>query len=188
MPQFGGKFVIWDVEYTSWEGAMARNWSGPNEFREVIQIGAIKVDGTTLTEEGSYQMYVKPVKNPELSDFITNLTGITQADVDTKGVALADALASFKTFAAAAPLYSFGIDAENVEANCKLLGIDFPFAKEECHDLYPILTQVLAARSLDITKYHSGTLIEAFGKKGGRAHDALNDVRNLLLAIRELKN
>lgn len=31
-------FVFYDTEYTSWEGAMQRNWSGPDEHRELVQL------------------------------------------------------------------------------------------------------------------------------------------------------
>ena len=34
--------VLLDTEYTTWEGAQDRNWSGLNEHREIVQIGAIK--------------------------------------------------------------------------------------------------------------------------------------------------
>lgn len=182
------KFILWDTEYTSWKGAKESDWSGSNEFREIIQIGAIQVDGKTLTEEGSCSAYVKPVKNPELSDFIIELTGITQNDIDTKGVSLEAALAPFAEFAGELPLYAYGPDAEIVEANCKLIAISFPLVKKHCVNLRPVLRPSIEARGIDYTKYSSGTLIEAFGKKGGRAHDALNDMRNLLLALRELKN
>ena len=45
-------FVFYDTEYTSWEGAMQRNWSGPNEHRELVQLSAIRVRrwGTSSTK------------------------------------------------------------------------------------------------------------------------------------------
>lgn len=185
---FPDKFILWDTEYTSWEGAKESDWGGPNQFREIIQIGAIQVDGKTLTEEESYSAYVKPVKNPQLSNFIIKLTGITQIEVDTKGVSLEEALMPFVEFAKNLPLYAYGPDAEIVEANCALLNIPFPLPKEQCINIRPILRPLVEVRGIDYTKYSSGTLIEAFGKTGERAHDAVNDMRNLLLAIRELKN
>lgn len=36
-------FIIFDTEYTSWEGSQERNWNGENEFRELVQISAIRV-------------------------------------------------------------------------------------------------------------------------------------------------
>mgnify|MGYP003746969009 FL=1 len=35
------KAVIFDLELTSWPGINERNWSRPNEHREIIQIGAV---------------------------------------------------------------------------------------------------------------------------------------------------
>ncbi|MEK7109115.1 MAG: 3'-5' exonuclease, partial [Patescibacteria group bacterium] len=97
------KFVLFDTEFTSWEGAMARNWSGPGEYREVIQIGAIRVD--KLQEAGSFCVYVKPIKNPELSAFIKELTGISQETVDKEGKPLGEALSGFKDFVGDLPAY-----------------------------------------------------------------------------------
>jgi hypothetical protein len=31
-----GDFIVADLEYISWEGAHARNWGGPGEFREIV--------------------------------------------------------------------------------------------------------------------------------------------------------
>ena len=42
-------FVIMDLEWTSWEGAKKRQWSGPGEEMEIVQIGALKLrDDETL--------------------------------------------------------------------------------------------------------------------------------------------
>ncbi len=35
--------VVYDLEYTAWEGSLERNWSGPNEDPEIVQIGAVKI-------------------------------------------------------------------------------------------------------------------------------------------------
>ena len=68
--------VIFDLEWTAWEGSKERNWTGLGEKREIVQIGAIKLsydDG--LTEIGMFDCYVKPQFSPILSDYFTNLTG-----------------------------------------------------------------------------------------------------------------
>ena len=67
MFSFPGRFILLDTEYTSWDGSYERGWSGPNECKEIIQIGAISVDGKSLTEEGAFSVFIKPVKNPNLS-------------------------------------------------------------------------------------------------------------------------
>ena len=43
------KFIIFDTEYTAWEGSQERNWSGDNEYMELVQIGALKVIKTPST-------------------------------------------------------------------------------------------------------------------------------------------
>ena len=39
----GGEFVLFDLEFTAWEGSLERGWSEPWEAREIIQIGAVRV-------------------------------------------------------------------------------------------------------------------------------------------------
>src|SRR3989338_11023344 len=104
--------VVFDTEYTSWEGAQARKWSGPNEYREIVQIGAVRVDASTpdFKEVDSLLIYVKPVKNPTLSQYFIDLTGITQETVDTRGVTLAEAVQKFYTWSAGYTCYSWGLD------------------------------------------------------------------------------
>jgi len=62
-----GDFVIADLEYTSWEGALERGWDRPGEFREIVQIGAVKVQRSdSLRESDSFMVLVAPTLNPVL--------------------------------------------------------------------------------------------------------------------------
>ncbi len=55
-------------------------------------------------------------------------------------------------------------------------------------NMRPILGPIFLKAGINIENYSSGTLVHAFGiTPSRRAHDALNDMRNLLDAIRELK-
>ena len=56
-------------------------FDGQEEHFDVIQIGAYKVSGLSIGDK--FNMYVKPTKNLVLTDFIKNLTKITQEQVDT---------------------------------------------------------------------------------------------------------
>jgi putative MATE family efflux protein len=126
----GPAFVIYDLEVTSWEGALARDWSGPGEFPEIIQVGAIKLTGAAgHAELASFSCLVRPTKNPLLSGYITELTGITQADVETKGVPFVEALSGFARFAAGCRAFSNGSDNQWLGANCRLHGLPNPFAE-----------------------------------------------------------
>lgn len=80
-------FIIFDLEATC-------GW--PNEHRqsEIIEIGAVKVN-EKLEIVDEFQAFVKPVINPELTDFCTTLTSITQADVDSART-FGDVITDFK--------------------------------------------------------------------------------------------
>jgi inhibitor of KinA sporulation pathway (predicted exonuclease) len=103
-------FVIYDLEYTSWPGAQDRGWTGPGEFREIVQIGALRVDPENLQVVADYDALVTPVRNPVLSDFFVDLTGITQAELDDRGQDFPAALNGFATFCDGGFACSYGND------------------------------------------------------------------------------
>ena len=71
-------FAIMDLEWTSWEGASQRRWSGPGEEMEIVQIGALKLrDDETLTETDILDVLVTPSIDPDLSDYFIQFNGIT---------------------------------------------------------------------------------------------------------------
>lgn len=169
--------VIFDTEFTTWEGAMGRGWSGKNEYKEIVQIGAIIVDTDTLKEKDHLLLYVKPVKNPQLSEYFTNLTGITQKTVDDKSASLEVALESLNVFAGDRDFYSFGPDAEVIRDNCDLLGIPFLFGIIRFHDI----RQTFNAFGVATDGFMSGNIVRAFGEEPKRAgHDGLCDARTIL--------
>ena len=68
--------VGFDMEWTAWEGSWSRSWSAPGEYREIVQIGAVKLDGgNALGERDSFDVLVRPPRNPVLSDYFIALTG-----------------------------------------------------------------------------------------------------------------
>ena len=99
------KAVVFDLEFTSWPGSNERNWSLPEEDREVVQIGAVKIDTSKgLREIDSFNILVRPLKNPLLSEYFINLTGITQKQVDNQGNSFPNALLHFMDFIGKTPI------------------------------------------------------------------------------------
>ena len=177
------RFVIFDTEYTCWEGSQERGWSGTNEYKEIVQIGAIKADAATLQETDSFSIFVRPVKNPYLSEFFVELTGITQARVDSEGIDLNNALARFAEWTAGLPCFSFGRDPLVIRENCALICIPFPFDQGRFFDV----RDVFAKHGIPAHGYTSGIILRAFGKVPlRRAHDGLNDARSILDGLRQL--
>src|SRR3989338_500560 len=107
--------IIYDTEYTTGEGARERDWGGPNEHKEIVQIGAVLIETQNFTELDSFSVFVRPVKNPRLSDFFIGLTGITQEQIDTQGMSFPDAIEKFLTWSQALHLYAYGTDAITLE-------------------------------------------------------------------------
>jgi len=68
-------YLIIDLEATCWENH--RN----KDNMETIEIGAVLVNNDYEVIEG-YQIFIKPIKNPKLSEFCKDLTSIKQEDVN----------------------------------------------------------------------------------------------------------
>jgi len=56
--------------------------SFPREEMEIIEIGAVMVDATTLQVIDEFQSFIRPIRHPELTAFCTELTSIRQKEVD----------------------------------------------------------------------------------------------------------
>jgi 3'-5' exoribonuclease 1 len=68
-------FIILDLEATCWQGNnMDRN-------QEIIELGAYRVNAYREWMD-DFQSFVKPVQHPRLSSYCTDLTGITQEQVN----------------------------------------------------------------------------------------------------------
>jgi|OM-RGC.v1.018148226 DNA polymerase III, alpha subunit (gram-positive type) len=181
LPTLPERFVIFDTEFTSWEGAHARNWSGEGEHRELIQLGTIKV--RRLAEVDSLLLYSQPVINPQLSDFIIELTGVTQQDVDERGKAFTAVYQRFMEWVGDLPVVSFGTDETVLQENHDLQHTGVQLSIEQFSDV----RDIFKAAGIETQQYSSGTIPAAFGlTPPPDAHDALNDCRSILLALQAL--
>ncbi len=54
---------------------------GNNKPQEIIEFPCLKLDSRTLEIEGAFHQYVSPTAHPKLSKFCTELTGITQVEI-----------------------------------------------------------------------------------------------------------
>ena len=178
-----GMMIIADLEFTSWEGAQESGWSAPGQFREIVQIGAVRVDADDgFAERASFSVLVRPTINPELSDYFTALTGITNDALARDGVSLEIALAGFADFAGADVILSHGRDDLVVARDCALKDMRNPIAGADWRDLNPGL------HAMTGQKLPSSALPAQFGLAlAGSAHDALADSRALAMVLAHLK-
>jgi inhibitor of KinA sporulation pathway (predicted exonuclease) len=180
------QIIIFDTEFTAWEGSTQRNWSLDWEHREIIQIAAVKVD---LNPSGaqvisSFNTLVKPVINPILSDYIIQLTGIEQHVLEDMGVDYQAALQQLYSFCSQGtlPCYSWGNDKRVLIDNCLLNGIQMPDFSADFYNLHGIAREA----KIDGSHLCSGELASHLGLDlHGHIHNALYDVRSIALALNQ---
>lgn len=186
--------VFFDIEYTTWEGAQERLWSGPGETMEIVQIGAVKVNlDQNLEETSSFETLVRPEKNPVLSEYFISLTGVTQEALDREGVELSEALFEFGQFirGTTGDAYSFGLTDNNftdeivLQNNCKLMQIDWPLEHVRFRNIAPFILPALG-RSAESIKYSCDLAPSCGLPNPGREHQALSDARNVAATVRYL--
>jgi hypothetical protein len=150
--------VVFDLEFTAWEGSVAARWSRPGEHTEVVQIGAVKLDAERLTIVEEFAMLVKPRVNPALSDYLVH---------------------GFLDFTGPARTWAFGRDDLILAANLKLYG---------WHGLtpppYENALPWFAAQGIDLKGKHACDVPEAVGLSfEGQKHDALADAKGVAAGL-----
>ncbi|MEE4594931.1 3'-5' exonuclease [Streptomyces sp. DSM 41524] len=184
-------FVVFDLEFTTWPGALEQDWSEPGQLREIVQIGALRIstgssaDAYSVVEE--YVAMVRPVINPRLSPFFTGLTGIDQRTVDREGVAPAEAIGDFLAFCRGQSVLSYGNDmvvlGENVGwARARGEEVKNGFLTTPFLNIRPWLNTLAPMTA----SANSGRLWEALGlpkPAAGKEHSALFDCYSIAAAI-----
>ena len=178
-----GDVIVFDLEYTSWPGSLEREWSGSNEHREVIQIGAVRITGyPDFAERDAFACLVRPNINPALSEHVQVLTGIRQADIDAYGLNYADAQARFFNFSADTVAFlSNGNDAAVLAENAALNGLPDPRACHRFLNVRPLLGAALGRLNRSFSSADLNALTGA--PAAGRAHDGLADARAVAAAL-----
>lgn len=185
---FNQRFIIiWDTEYTSWEGCNKNGWDpNKNQYMELVQIGAILVDTSNYSIKKEFLSFVKPTINPKLSKFFKNLTGIEQSDVDSAQNSM-QVISDFLNFVKDYNCYSYGNDVEVLLENIRLHNLNIKINNKNFHDV----REIFKSKGISTEKYCSGNITEAFGVKNKeKMHNALFDAKSILegLKILSIKN
>lgn len=183
----GGPVVVFDLEWTAWEGSRERNWSGPNEEREIVEIGAVKLDGAEgLVETMAFEVLVRPTINPIVSGYFTDLTGITQTYIDNEALPFREAIVLFEGFVGydSAPILSFSQDEGVLRHNCALNDLPCPFPDTQFHNVVPAIAEAAGRQPGSFSTSH---LPEIFGfPPPTMAHRAMGDARCIAETLRIL--
>ncbi len=175
--------VVFDLEYTAWPGSLEQRWLRPGEYREIVQIGAVKLDTGNFAETAAFAIFAKPRLNPYLSAYFEELTGIDNRTLAAEGVDFAQAYRAFIAFADGAPIVSFGRDDLVLANNLRLYGIaDAPPLPAHIN-----IVPWLKVQGIDSRGLHACDVARLAGAAfGGRRHDALDDARSVALGIAAL--
>ncbi len=178
---------IFDLEWTAWEGSVERRWQGPGEAKEIVQIGAVRLADTREFEElAVLDVLVKPRRNPVLSEYFKDLTGIAQRQIDETRTTYVDALEDLQAlFDGVTRIWSFGEDQKVLALNCDMNDITMPFNMALFANARLVVAELIGANS---TTLESGALPNVMGfPRPGGAHDALGDSRCIAEAFRILR-
>lgn len=171
------------MEWTAWEGSLDRDWSGPNEYREIYDIGAVHVTDKRFDITDTYRQLVTLEIVPELPQYSTDLTGITQAELDQGGVPFSNMISAFAKFVGDLHMYAWGIDNVHLSENCQLKNVTNPFSEDRFHNLRAIFKNY----GVPADDYMSSTINEYFGQPNKRtSHQGLGDALNVVEALRLL--
>ncbi len=175
------RVVVFDLEFTSWQGSLPRGWNRANEHKELVQIGAVKLDAHSLKIVDEFEMLVRPRVNPALSDYLVGLTGITNEAMSNRGVDFAVAYRAFLDFVGDADIWAFGRDDSIFIDNMKLYGL--AMGVPPYHNVIPWM----AKQGIDLSGKHACDVAVAAGVPfAGREHDALSDARSVALGMTAL--
>ncbi|TQM33399.1 3'-5' exonuclease [Nocardia bhagyanarayanae] len=114
-----------DVEATCWSGRVPAG-----AVSDIIEIGLTVVDLAARERIGKRRILVRPERS-SVSDFCTELTGLTQDEVDT-GVSFAEACRTLAAEhdAGARPWASWGdYDRKQFAVQCARTGVAYPFGQ-----------------------------------------------------------
>ena len=165
--------IIVDVEATCCDDG-----SFPREEMEIIEIGAVAFQVATGEITGEYQSFIRPVRNPQLTTFCRELTGICQKDVDVADdfpavmVPFSKWLSQFEEY----DFCSWGFyDRSQFEQDCAFHSVTYPFTGPH-RNLKLEFSEALGVKK----RFGVGRALRKLGLEfEGTPHRGLDDARNI---------
>ena len=145
---------------------------------ETIEIGATLLDLTSSKQVETFQTYIKPVVNPILTIFCTELTGIQQSDVDDAPYFFESTINLTSWIESQHPLTTWAswgaYDRGQFTQDCSRHGQSKPLEKLQYINLKTAYAAALNTRSKGL----ANAFTEQGQKMIGRHHSGLDDAIN----------
>ncbi|MAS92733.1 MAG: exonuclease [Verrucomicrobiales bacterium] len=172
--------IIVDIEATCCNDA-----SFPRHQMEIIEIGAVAVDSYTGEFDSEYQTFIRPVRNPILTDFCKELTNITQDQVDSADC-YPTAMKPFREWLASLGDYDFcswgDYDRKQFVQDSEFHRCGYPFAGPH-RNLKVEFAEAIGAKK----KMGVGGALKHLGLEfEGTPHRGIDDAHNIARIYREM--
>jgi len=165
------KYIIVDLEATCWENKDHKN------IHEIIEIGAVFINEDKEIES-EFNAFIKPSVNPILSTFCTELTSITQNNVDGAETfdKVIDRFKAWININEDFILCSWGFyDRRQFEADCKLHNVKADWLKKHIS----LKHQYADIKKLSRPVGMGGALKMEKLKLDGIHHRGIDDAKNI---------
>lgn len=164
----------------------------PLDIQEIIEFPVLLINSRTLQTEAEFHTYVRPTANPLLTQFCTELTGITQDNVDGQPI-LAEVLERFHEWYTSHDLHNPDISSCFVTCGDWDLKTMLP---NQCRN-FGLKKRAYFQRWINIKRvFQAATGVRAKGmpfmlnhfglELEGRHHSGIDDSRNIAKILIEL--
>lgn len=143
------KYVIIDLEATCWERGDKNR-----QPHEIIEIGAVILD-ENYNYLSKFTQFVKPPDNMVLTEYCTDLTTITQADINS-APPLSVAISKLEEWMGPVDGITFCswgyFDKAQLINECNLHGIDYPFTDDHINIKIKFSTKLNRTKKMGVKK------------------------------------
>jgi inhibitor of KinA sporulation pathway (predicted exonuclease) len=166
-------FLVVDLEATCCDQGTI-----PRRQMEIIEIGAVMLNRRTWQWDGEFQHFVQPVRNPQLTDFCTKLTSISQADI-MNVPQFPEVVSLFKQWIDSFPNHIFcswgNYDKTQFLQDCAFHQVPYPFAGEH-RNIKEEFSQYLGVSK----RFGMAEALKYLGMElQGKHHRGIDDARNI---------
>jgi inhibitor of KinA sporulation pathway (predicted exonuclease) len=170
MPESITRYLVVDLEATCDE-----HHTIPRDETEIIEIGALLVDGATLDPIEEFNSFVRPVRHPRLTEFCTRLTTISQEDV-ARAPTFRFVAPRLAAFGQGALFCSWGgYDRSQLERDARRCGIRTPLGPRHLN-----LKEAFARAAGDRSESGTYAALRRVGlTPDGTHHRGIDDARNI---------
>ena len=166
-PDSPDSYVVIDIETT-----------GVKEDDLIIEIGALRVENNEAVK------YFSSLVNcgKKIPKEITQLTGISNEDIQSKGVPVENVMRQFISFIGDSTLVGHNIrfDIDFLQSACQKAGLSAIANKT-------LDTMRISRKKLDLVNYSLSTVSEHFGIERGQLHRAIKDCETTFKVFEKLK-